>query len=294
MYETPTDSSSIDLSKTVPWNSREHPVKVNSIRYNQDFTLLTLGTSKGYKIFSIENLKLCHEETEEVYNLGDIYIANTYYRSSLVFLLPSKDNENFTNTEIIIFDDFYQIKMGSFKEKKEEIINFFLSKSAIFIITLSKIIVMEILTFKIIQVITNINSTLQLLSFNFVDFVAYIKFDNKKNIYINHYLNDKLKITSQTSKTLVSPYGFIQMIQLSPSGLLIGILSIYGNKMHIYYSQTGKLKECIFLGPNIQTIEKILFSKKENYLLFQKNDNKLYIYKIVKSYANNPKCVCCK
>ena len=64
--------------------------------------------------------------------------------------------------------------------------------------------------------------------------------------------------------------------------------------MHIYYSQTGKLKECIFLGPNIQTIEKLLFSKKENYLLFQKNDNKLYIYKIVKSYANNPKCVCCK
>jgi hypothetical protein len=294
MNETPFESSSIDLSKTVPWNSGEYPVKVNSIKYNQDFTLLTLGTSKGYKIFSIENLKLCHEETEEVYNLGDIYIANTYYRSSLVFLLPSKDNENFTNTEIIIFDDFYQIKMGSFKEKKEEIINFFLSKSAIFIITLSKIIVMEILTFKIIQVITNINSTLQLLSFNFVDFVAYIKFDNKKNIYINHYLNDKLKITSQTSKILVSPYDFIQMIQLSPSGLLIGILSIYGNKMHIYYSQTGKLKECIFLGPNIQTIEKILFSKKENYFLFQNNDNKLFIYKIVKSYANNPKCECCK
>lgn len=294
MNDTPIESSSIDLSKTVPWNSREHPVKVNSIRYNQDFTLLTLGTSKGYKIFSIENLKLCHEETEEVYNLEDIYIANTYYRSSLVFLLPSKDNQNFTNKEIIIFDDFYQTKMGSFKEKKEEIINFFLSKSAIFIITLSKIIVMEILTFKIIQVISNINSTLHLLSFNFVDFVAYIKFDNKKNIYINHYLNDKLKIISQTSKILVSPYGFIQMIQLSSSGLLIGILSIYGNKMHIYYSQTGKLKECIYLGPNIQTIEKMIFSKKENYLLFQKNDNKLYIYKIVKSYANNPKCVCCK
>ena len=89
---------------------------------------------------------------------------------------------------------------------------------------------MEILTFKIIHVIANINFTLQLLSYNFVDFVAYIKFDNKKNIYINHYLNAKLKITSQTSKILVSPYDFIQMIQLSPSGLLIGILLIYGNK----------------------------------------------------------------
>ena len=55
--ETPIESSSIDFSRTVHWNSGEHPVKVNSIRYNQDFILLTLGTSKGYKIFSIENLK---------------------------------------------------------------------------------------------------------------------------------------------------------------------------------------------------------------------------------------------
>ena len=57
--------------------------------------------------------------------------------------------------------------------------------------------------------------------------------------------------------------------------------------MHIYYSQTGKLKEGIFLGPNIQTIEKILFSKKEN-------NYYLFIYKIVKSNAKNPKWTCCK
>ena len=41
----------IDFTKITPWNSREYPVRVNSIRYNQDFSLLTLGTSKGYKIF---------------------------------------------------------------------------------------------------------------------------------------------------------------------------------------------------------------------------------------------------
>ena len=68
------------------------------------------------------------------------------------------------------------------------------------------------------------------------------------------------------------------MIHLLPSGLLIGILSIYGNKMHIYYSQTDKLKEYIFLGPNIQTIEKILFSKKEIiYYLRKKIINYLFI-----------------
>ena len=57
-----------DLSNLHPWNSKDYPVKVNSIRYNQDFSLLTLGTSKGYKIFLTSNMKQVNEETEEVKN----------------------------------------------------------------------------------------------------------------------------------------------------------------------------------------------------------------------------------
>ena len=53
---TEKDSEFLDLSKLTPWNSREYPVLVNSIRYNQDYSLLTLGTSKGYKIFLTSNL----------------------------------------------------------------------------------------------------------------------------------------------------------------------------------------------------------------------------------------------
>ena len=294
MTDNNTDTGLNDLSNIVPWNSKQYPVKVNSIRYNQDYTLLTLGTTKGYKIFLTDSLKLCHEETDVVKNLGDINIAMTYYKSSIVLFLPNKDNQNFSNKEIILFDDFYQLKKASFKEKKEEIVNFSISKNLVFIMTLSKIIILEIFSFKIIEIIENINPSNKLLSFNFIDFIAYIKFDNKKNIYINHYLNENHKIVSQTKKMINSPFEFIQNIQLSPSGLLIGLVSIYGNKIHIYYTQTGKLKECIFLGPNIQTTEKMSFSKKENYVLLQKNNYKFFIYKIGKSHDENPKCVCDK
>ena len=75
----------IDFTKITPWNSREYPVRVNSIRYNQDFSLLTLGTSKGYKIFLTSTLRQAHDDSEIVKNLGDIYIAMCYYKSSLVF-----------------------------------------------------------------------------------------------------------------------------------------------------------------------------------------------------------------
>ena len=283
-----------DISKLKPWNSKENPVKVNSIRYNQDYTLLTLGTSKGYKVFFTEDLKLCQEESEEIKNLGDINIAMAYYKSSLVFFLPNKDNQIFTNKEIIIYDDFYQSKISSFKVKNEEILNFFIIKNSLYIITVRKIIVIELFSFKVIEIIEGINSSNKLISFNFFDFLGYTELDNKKNIHIINFQNENYKIVSKTRLLITTPYDFIQIIQLSQSGLYIGAVAIYGNKMHIYYTKTGKLKECIFLGPNIQTMEKMTFSKKENYIFFQKKDSKFMIYKLEKNSNNNPKCICDK
>ena len=79
----------VDFTRIEPWNSRDFPIKINSIRYNQDFSLLTLGTSKGYKIFSTSNLREVNEPSDEVTKLDDINIALCYYNSSLIFMLPT-------------------------------------------------------------------------------------------------------------------------------------------------------------------------------------------------------------
>ena len=289
------ENNTNNLSKLKPWNSKESPVHVNSIRYNQDYTLLTLGTSQGYKVFLIDDMKTCQEETTDVVkNLGDINVAMNYFKSSLVFFLPSKDNKNFTNKEIIIFDDFYQTQIASFKDKNEPILNFFLSKNVFYVITLKKIAIVELFTFKVIEIIENINYSYKLLSFNFNDFIAYMYNDNKKIIYINNYLSENYKIQSKAKYVINSPYDFIQTFQLSSSGSLLGLASIYGNKVHIYNTQTGKLKECIYLGSRIQTMEKFSFSRKENYIFFHRNDNRFYVYKLGKIQVENPKCVCDK
>ena len=287
--------NNIDFTKLEPWNLRDYPVAVNSIRYNQDFSLLTLGTSKGYKIFLTSNLRLVNEPTEAVTKLGDIGIAMSYYKSSLVFILPSRYNKDFPNNELIVFDDFYQTKFTSFKDKSEEILNFFVSKNVIFIITLSKIIVLEIFSFQVIDIIININSINHLLSFNFYDFIAYSELKDKQKVYVKFYQNKNYKIFSSIKRVIKSNFDYMQTIQLSPTGHILAIVSIYGNKIHLYYTQNGKLKDCIFLSQYIQTIEKVLFSeKKSNYLFVLKIDNKFNIYKIGNYLVNNPKCICDK
>ena len=284
-----------EISSLKPWNSKKDAIKVNSIRYNQDFSLLTLGTSKGYRIFLTSNFKLCSEETETNNNFGNIMIAMAYYQSALIFLLPSKQNEKYSNKELIIFDDYYQNKIASFKEKKEDILNFFLSKNVLFIMTLNKIIVVELFSFKTIDIIEKINYNQKLLSLNFFDYLAFTYFEDKKNINIKFYQNENYKIISQTKKIICPSFNFIQIIQLSPLGDLIGVLSVFGNKIHVYYTKTGKLKECIYMGPTIHTMEKMIFSeKKPNYIFFLKNSNIFYVYKMKKEKNDNPNCVCDK
>ena len=284
-----------DLSKLTPWNSREYPVQVNSIRYNQDFSLLTLGTSKGYKIFLTSSLLPAHDDSEVIKNLGDISIAMVYYKSSLVFFLPSRYNETFTNNELIIFDDFYQKKIASFKDKSEELINFFLSKNIVLMITLSRIIVVELYTFKIIDIIDNVNTMNKLMSFNFYDFLVYVKLSDKKKIFLKYYQNESHKIKSVIKKKIASNFEFIQTLSLSPYGNYLCTVSIFGNKIHIYDTKLEKLKFCIYLGPNILVIEKIFFSeKKPNYLFMLKNENKFSIYKLPINDPKEKECLCDK
>ena len=282
-----------EIKNIKPWNDKDNPIKVNSIRYNHDFSLLSLGTSQGYRVFLTSDLKLTHEVTEANINFGDILTAMVYYKASLVFLLPKKTNEKYSNKELIIFDDFYQTILAKFKDKKEGFINFGLSKTTLFIIAISKIIVIELFTFKVIQIIEKINSNNKLISFNYLDYLAYTFLESKKKVNINIYHNMNYKLISKTNKKISIPFDFIQIIDISPTGNYIGIVSIFGNKIHIYETQTCKLKECIFTGPNVQTLDKMCFSEiKPNYILLVRNDYKIYIYKIEKT--ENDKCVCDK
>ena len=294
--ETKEKKKEPDLSKLVPWNSNENPLKVNSIRYNQDYSLLVIATSKGYKIFSSLTYKSLEEKNEEMNNFDDIHVADTYYSSSIVLLLPSKFNKNYQNNEIIFFDDYFKKKIASFKLKNEYIMNFYTCKNLIIIITINKLIIIELISLKVIDIIEDIAYNDKILSFNSSNnSIAYTKAIDRKTLYINIYKDEKNFITSRKSIKINTNFDFIQIFQFSPSGKYIVVSSIFGNKIHIYNTDDGNLKNCFFLGPKIQTFERIFFSeKKPNYLLFIKNDKNLNVYKLgkYKDKEINYKCIC--
>ena len=283
----------MDYSKITPWNIGEYPVKVNNIRFNQDNTLLTLATSRGYKIFSSKTLRKVQEETELVRELGDLKNVMTYYGTSIVFFTGKKNNKKITQKELIIFDDFTQKQIGKFESKKENIINFYVSKNAIFIALDNNLVILELISLKIINIIERVEINNKLVSFNINNNIAYILQNQPKKIYINKYAFKNNIISGLEKKYINCSFDWIQFIKLSQSGNFISIVSILGNKIHIYKISDCSLVKCILIGLRIYNIENISFisnKQKENYFFVNLNNNSIKIYRLKNIEKNF--CIC--
>ena len=291
--EEDSHENSKDLINIKPWNSKEFPVTINNIRYNQDNTLFLLATSRGYKIFSTNNLKQVHEETEKVRELGDLESVQTYYSSSLVFILPTKNNENYTKRELILFDDYFQKIIFKFQSKKENINFFYVGKYAICIASQTQMVIIELITLKIVYIITNIFSDEKLCSFNTYGFIAYTQKDEKYNVYLKILNIQSNKIVSIRNQILKPNFEYLQTMKLSPSGQFIALCSLFGNKIHIYYVENLILKECLYLGDEIYNIQKISFAARgEYFLLIQLNKKRMKLFELSNIIEGQFKCKC--
>ena len=291
--EEDSHENSKDLINIKPWNSKEFPVTINNIRYNQDNTLFSLATSRGYKIFSTNNLKQVHEETEKVRELGDLESVQTYYSSSLVFILPTKNNENYTKRELILFDDYFQKIIFKFQSKKENINFFYVGKYAICIALQTQMVIIELITLKIVYIITNIFSDEKLCSFNTYGFIAYTQKDEKYNVYLKILNIQSNKIVSIRNQILKPNFEYLQTMKLSPSGQFIALCSLFGNKIHIYYVENLILKECLYLGDEIYNIQKISFAARgEYFLLIQLNKKRMKLFELSNIIEGQFKCKC--
>ena len=289
MSEKPTLTNIFNLE---PWNTEK--VTINNIRYNQNYSLFTLATSRGYKIFSTETLQQYQSETQTVRDLDNLEIAMNYYESSLVFFLAAKSNPNFSQKELIIFNDKTQNNDALIKSKDEDILNFYISKHLIYVVVKSKITIIEFSNLKIFKVINNIITDEKLYCFNCNDTCAYSFLDDKNKIQLFKIITSRShSITSVNDKCITTNFESIQIINISKNNKYIGIVSILGNKIHIYDFQSLSLVECMFISNEINTINNFVFSLKENYV-FIGTTNKIMIVKILKNEDKEIKCNCDK
>ena len=264
-------------SLNLKWNEWEEelPIKVNSMKYNSNSTLFTLATQKGYRIFSSKSLMINEKISEENKNLGNLILANTFFRSRFVFIVG---DEKYHPNELLIFDDIYGkiFSKISFKET-EKIIDFNLTLNFIFVFAGFNLVVIEMNNFIIKSAINDV----RLFAYNSLDMIGYLTNNENNIVYINIFNSEKHISTNIFRNSITVNFQKILNIQLSNNGNFILTVSENCNKFHIYDISNGELKFCLFTGQILDSIYNIYFNNNDNAIMYVNDDNLLIIFDII-------------
>ena len=113
--------------------------KTNNIRFNQDFSLFSVGTERGYKIYQTFPMGDCHEKV--LY--GGISLCEMSYKSNYLALVGGGRIPKFTNKKVVIYNDNEDSIESEFKFTTP-VLNVKLKKNLIFIVCEKKIYVFNI------------------------------------------------------------------------------------------------------------------------------------------------------
>jgi hypothetical protein len=134
--ESTINSSEYDTNT----NLRRQSTIINGMFINQNNTLLSIATDKGYKIYESYNFIQVSEDDDYQDLIGSLKIALTFYESQLVFFVGKEDNSTFLSNHLIIWDDIKKMKKGVIM-LKENILDVYLNKEGIYILVRNKILV---------------------------------------------------------------------------------------------------------------------------------------------------------
>ena len=283
-------------------------LKILSIDYNQNNTLLILSTNYGYRIFDVLNdFKLVSTVDQNQKELGPLKKTKILYKSSLIGFIGARENERFKENTFYFYSDNYK-KILSKISFKQNIKDFYISSSLLFICFISNIYVFELHSMKYIHCIPHCLFKEKLFSItedpleenydeefannNKVISVGYVS-SYQNNIKIQRYIINKNIPNYVVKDELISDFeGCPDMIKLF-KGFKMIVLSKSGNKLHIYDYVNNSLLYCHNLGNGSLNIKDISFGLKNKFILIHYNLYQFDLIKIKKDFER-AKCTCVK
>ena len=281
-------------------------IKILSMSYNQNNTLLILGTNYGYRILdALHDFQIISTVDENQKELGPLKKAKILYKSSLIGFIGDKENKRFKENIFYFYSDEYK-KILSKITFSQDIKDFYISSSLLFICFLTNIYVFELHSMRYIHNIQHCLFNEKLISIvedpleenddeeyfinNKVITIGYIS-NFQKEIRIQRYIINK-NIPNFVVKDKVSSDfdQFPEMIKLI-KGLKIIVLSKNGNRLHIYDYVNNSLLYCLNLGDGNYNVNDINLGIKDKFLMFYYNAFQIDIIKLDK-HIRKVKCNC--
>lgn len=294
------DGENADNWKKIP------NLKIISMNFNQNNTLLVLSTNYGYRILDVLNdFQLISSVDENQKELGPLKIAKILYKSSLIGFIGEKENERFKENNFYFYSDEYK-KILSKITFSQNIKDFYISSSLLFICFVTNIYVFELNSMRYIHNIQHCLYNEKLISIvedpleetedeeyisnNKVITIGYIT-SYQNEIRIQRYIINKNIPNFVVKDSVKSDFNDCpEMIKLIKE-LKIIVVSKNGNKLHIYDYVNNSLLYCLNLGNDNYKINYINLGIKNKFLMFYYNEYQIDIIKMDKE-LKKVKCTC--
>ena len=241
----------------------------------------------------MNDFKLVSTVDQNQKELGPLKKTKILYKSSLVGFIGARENEHFKENTFYFYSDNYK-KILSKISFKQNIKDFYISSSLLFICFISNIYAFELYSMKYIHCIPHCLFKEKLFSItedpleenydeefannNKVISVGYVT-SYQNNIKIQRYIINKNIPNFVVKDELISDFeGCPEMIKLF-KGFKMIVLSKSGNKLHIYDYVNNSLLYCHNLGNGSLNIKDISFGLKNKFILIHYN---LYQFDLIK------------
>ena len=215
-------------------NKKHDDSKANKISFNQDYSLISIGTNFGYKILELSPLHI-HIK----YLLGGIYNCELSYRSNLIALTGGGKKPKFNTKKVVIYNDLEECVENEYKFSTP-VLNVKFKKTYIFIVCKKKIYVFNIMTSQNIDIFETTDNENGIIAVNGCEektIMAHpIESDEKLNqgyVGIKNYKTKKyFSFLAQNEQ--------ISYMEIDYNGLLLATANDKGNiiRLHNLLDQT--------------------------------------------------------
>ena len=223
--------------------------KANLIRFNQDYSMISIGTERGYKIFVTFPLSDIHER--KLY--GGLSLCEMSYRSNYLALVGGGTTPNFSNKKVVIYNDAEECIESEYKFITP-VINVKLKKNLLFVVLEKKIYVFNTENTQNIDSFDTIDNKKGIIAVNGSQnktIMAHpIEFNDRPDkgyVGIKNYKTNKyfpLLVHEESISNMAMDYYGLLLATANDKGTLVRIHSI-ADKTLLYECKRGKDKTYI-------------------------------------------------
>ena len=259
-------------------NESNEDSTVNKISFNQDYSLISIGTNCGYKIVQISPL-LIHEKNL----LGGILHCELSYRSNLLALVGGGKIPKFNPKKVVIYNDLEECVENEFKFSTP-VLNVKFKKTYIFIVCEKKIYVFNITTTQNVDAFDTIINKRGIIAINGSEEITIVAFpieleEDEPNKQKKGYVGVK---NYKTKKYFTLPVHEepISYMEMDYNGLLLATVNSKGNIIRIHNLLDKTLVFECNRGIGKAIVNYICFDPEYNYIGITSNKGTIHLWKL--------------